>query len=88
MRSRRKSAERVVVLIEHIAHWAKHLKVVGNLVAGVEIHHPRGADFRVLVGFIADEPLTPGNDEVRTKLPGLGDLIFGAGLEAEGNAGQ
>src|SRR5580700_5891501 len=48
----------------------------------MQVHGPVGRDPRVLIGFIADQPLTANDVEVGAEFPWIGDLVIGTGLEA------
>src|SRR3984893_10061115 len=49
----------------------------------MQVHRPIGRQLRILVRFVADEPLTADDAEVGAELPWIGDLIIGARLEAK-----
>src|SRR5580704_11596966 len=49
----------------------------------MQVHHPIGGDFGVLVRFIADDPLAAYNIEIGAEFPWAGDLVLSAELKAE-----
>ena len=70
------------MLVEQILHQPEQLDILCQLVGGVHVDHPIGRHLRVLVGIVVDQILAADDVEIGAELPGVGDLVFGPGLEA------